>query len=44
MYTNIDYTDVQGFIVGQLRVISQVYFCVESVSELRTGPLCQDFE
>jgi len=30
-----DNTDLQGFVVGRLRVISEVIFCVESESELR---------
>jgi len=38
------YTDLHGFVVGQLRVISEVIFCVESESELRIGPSRQDFE
>jgi len=31
-------------VVGQLGVISEVIFCVESESEVRIGPSCQDFE
>lgn len=31
-------------VVGQLGVISEVIFCVESESEVRIGPSRQDFE
>lgn len=31
-------------IVMQLRVISEIFFCVETESELRTGLSRQDFE
>jgi len=41
---NTNNTDLQGFVVGQLRVISEVIFCVESKSELRLGLSYQDFE
>jgi len=39
-----DYTGLQGFVVGQLGVISEVIFCVESESEVRIGLSRQDFE
>jgi len=39
-----NYTGLQGFVVGQLGVISEVIFCVESESEVRIGPSRQDFE
>ncbi|KYN39395.1 putative maltase H [Trachymyrmex septentrionalis] len=38
------YTDLQGFVVGQLRVISAPVFCVESESELRIVPSHQGFK
>jgi len=31
-------------VVGQLGVISEIIFCVESESEVRIGPSRQDFE
>jgi len=37
-------TGLQGFVVGQLGVVSQVIFYVESESEVRIGPSRQDFE
>jgi len=40
----INNTSLQGFVVGQLGVTSEVIFCVESESEVRIGPSRQDFE
>jgi len=44
IFKNLNYTGLQGFVVRQLRVISEVIFCVESESEVRIGPSRQDFE
>jgi len=41
---NSNYPGLQGFVVGQLGVISEVIFCVESESKVRIGPSGQDFE
>jgi len=40
----INNTGLQSFVVGQLGVISEVIFSVESESEVRIGPSRQDFE
>lgn len=42
-FTSLINTGLQGFVVGQLGVISKLIFCTESGSSHRIGPSCQNF-